>query len=153
MKPCSRRPSTGGTAVREPVAMTMSLAISRRPPTSTSLRATRRASPWITSMPSWRNFSGSSCGSTARRAARIDCMIMRGVTCGSCFSRPNASALRMACASLALATSAFVGTQPVHKQSPPSFSRSMSATLRPSRAQPDAVTRPAVPPPITSTSY
>src|SRR5437660_5187360 len=52
----------------------------------------------------------------------------------------------------AVATSAFVGTHPVQRQSPPSFSRSISATLRPSRAQPDAVTSPAVPPPMMTTS-
>src|SRR3954453_8037848 len=54
--------------------------------------------------------------------------------------------------SRAVATSAFVGTHPVQRQSPPSFSRSISATLRPSRAQPDAVTSPAVPPPMTMMS-
>src|SRR3954451_7965566 len=54
--------------------------------------------------------------------------------------------------SRAVATSAFVGTHPVQRQSPPSFSRSISATLRPSRAQPDAVTSPAVPPPMMTTS-
>src|SRR3954468_7503483 len=54
--------------------------------------------------------------------------------------------------SRAEATSDFVGTHPVQRHSPPSDFFSINATLRPRRAQPDAVTRPAVPPPITTTS-
>src|SRR5260221_11470862 len=54
--------------------------------------------------------------------------------------------------SFAEAMSAFVGTQPVQRQSPPSASRSMRAVRRPRRLEKDAVTSPAVPPPITTTS-
>src|SRR6185369_9540730 len=79
-------------------------------------------------------------------------MIARGESFGSCGSRPYAFALRIWCASFAVATSAFVGTQPVQRQSPPRACFSISATRRPRRAQPEAVTRPAVPPPMTRTS-
>ncbi len=42
------------------------------------------------------------------------------------------------------------GTQPTMRQSPPSRCRSISATRAPSPAAPAAVTRPAVPAPITT---
>ncbi len=42
------------------------------------------------------------------------------------------------------------GTQPTFKQSPPSRYRSIRATRAPSPAAPAAVTRPAVPAPITT---
>ena len=42
------------------------------------------------------------------------------------------------------------GTQPMFRQSPPSKSRSISATLAPRPAAPAAVTNPAVPAPTTT---
>ena len=47
--------------------------------------------------------------------------------------------------------SALLGTQPKLRQSPPIKLRSISATRPPSPAVPAAVTRPAVPAPITAT--
>ncbi len=47
----------------------------------------------------------------------------------------------------------FDGTHPTFRQSPPIRSRSISATLAPSPAAPDAVTRPAVPAPMTTRLY
>src|SRR6266849_2453553 len=152
MKPALSRPAIGGTAVREPVAMTMSFASRLRSLTSTVLALTSLAAPSMTSMPSLRNFSGSSCFPATPCASRIESMIDFGFTLGATGSSPHRCAFRMWCASRADATSALVGTQPVHRQSPPRASRSMRATRRPRRAQPDAVTSPAVPPPITTTS-
>src|SRR6516225_2614676 len=43
--------------------------------------------------------------------------------------------------------------QPVHVQSPPRRFSSMRAVLAPSNADMPAATSPAVPPPITATSY
>src|SRR5262245_9453318 len=48
--------------------------------------------------------------------------------------------------------SVFDGTQPVHRQSPPSLCFSTSATLAPSDAPPAATTRPPEPPPMTTRS-
>ena len=53
------------------------------------------------------------------------------------------------CARWAAWRSAFEGTQPVHVQSPPSFSRSMSIVLTPALAAMPAAVSPAAPPPIT----
>src|SRR5882672_5449147 len=47
----------------------------------------------------------------------------------------------------------FDGTHPILRQSPPSDSRSTSATLAPSAAAPLAATNPAGPPPITTKWY
>src|SRR6476660_9973237 len=49
--------------------------------------------------------------------------------------------------------SALLGTQPKFKQSPPILLRSISATRPPSPAVPAAVTKPAVPAPMTTTLY
>src|SRR3990172_10891831 len=49
--------------------------------------------------------------------------------------------------------SAFDGTHPKLRQSPPIFFPSMSATRPPRPAVPAAVTRPAVPAPMTTTLY
>src|SRR5438445_10386637 len=53
----------------------------------------------------------------------------------------------------AYAMSALEGTQPVHRHSPPNLLRSIKAALAPSAAAPAAVTRPAVPPPMTMMSW
>ena len=46
------------------------------------------------------------------------------------------------------ASNALLGTQPVHRHSPPIRCFSISATRAPRPAAPAAVTRPAAPPPI-----
>src|SRR3989338_4658406 len=48
---------------------------------------------------------------------------------------------------------ALEGTQPTFRQSPPKRCFSINATLAPSPAAPAAVTRPAVPPPMTTRLY
>jgi hypothetical protein len=65
-------------------------------------------------------------------------------------SMPTAPARRASAAARAERMMAFDGTQPVTRQSPPSRARSTSATRAPSPAAPIALTRPAVPPPITA---
>ena len=47
----------------------------------------------------------------------------------------------------------FDGTQPTFRQSPPRRLRSTSATFAPSPAAPAALTKPAVPPPMTTILY
>jgi hypothetical protein len=72
--------------------------------------------------------------------------------CGSTGVRPYASAWRIVCAAFAEASSALDGTQPVHRQSPPTRSRSMHATLTPSFGANSAATIPADPIPTTMRS-
>src|SRR4051812_699623 len=74
---------------------------------------------------------------------------------GSVGGRPTESALRMRCARSAAAISDLLGTQPVHRQSPPGprLSRSIRTTRAPSPAAVREATRPAVPPPMTTRSY
>ena len=58
----------------------------------------------------------------------------------------------MWCATFALASSAFDGTQPVHRQSPPTRSRSTAATLIGSVLANSAATMPAEPIPTITRS-
>jgi hypothetical protein len=74
-------------------------------------------------------------------------------TPGSATEIPTRAAARTSRTARADRSSAFEGTQPTFRQSPPSLSRSMSATRAPSPAAPKAETSPAVPPPIAMRSY
>ena len=65
-------------------------------------------------------------------------------TARQCASRHTAATVRMI---------AFDGTQPTFRQSPPSRSRSISATFAPSAAAACAATSPAVPAPTTTRLY
>ncbi|MNC89774.1 hypothetical protein D3C83_57600 [compost metagenome] len=65
---------------------------------------------------------------------------------------PTAGAERISPTTRAERSSAFDGTHPVLRQSPPSRCRSTSATRAPRPAAPAAQTRPAVPPPMTTRS-
>src|SRR3954463_6027638 len=74
---------------------------------------------------------------------------------GSVGGSPTASALRIRWARSPAAISALLGTQPVHRQSPPGprLSRSISTTRAPRPAAVRDATSPAVPPPTTTRSY
>ena len=74
-------------------------------------------------------------------------------TCGSPASTPNSGAPRIAWARAALASRAFDGTQPVHRQSPPVRSRSIIAVRAPSPAAVTVAISPVVPPPIAIRSW
>ena len=63
---------------------------------------------------------------------------------------PSAAAARISPRTLDDRMTAFDGTQPTLRQSPPRRSRSMRATRAPRPAAPAAVTSPAVPPPMTT---
>src|SRR5688572_21122133 len=63
--------------------------------------------------------------------------------------RPNSRARRTWSSSLAERRIALLGTQPVFRQSPPIWCFSISVTLAFTAAAMYAVTRPALPPPIT----
>src|SRR5581483_3149594 len=79
-------------------------------------------------------------------------MTLAKSTAGSTGAIPRTAPPRCACAAFAAAISAFDGTQPKLRQSPPMRSRSISTTSRPSCAAPEATTSPAEPPPTTQTS-
>src|SRR6185312_17473488 len=65
---------------------------------------------------------------------------------------PKAAPRRRLSAMAAAASSAFDGTQPALRQSPPMAPRSISTTSRPSCAAPAATTSPAEPAPTMQTS-
>ena len=150
--PTSSRPGMGGTAARVPVAITNRRAVMRRPSTSTSCGETNLASPSTTSTPMPRKRSGSSCGAMRARTSRtLSSTAPASIGVGR-LARPKRSLSRIPFASRAELINAFDGTQPVQRQSPPSRSRSISAARAPRPATPAAVTSPAVPPPIATTS-
>ena len=106
------------------------------------------ASPMRSSSPIARKRSGSSSVSaidrcTARTRSNTRAVSIRGST----GSIPSSPAVRMWWARLAEASSAFEGTQPVHRQSPPTRSRSTTQTLRSSVAANSAATMPPEPMP------
>ena len=72
--------------------------------------------------------------------------------CGSTAVRPYVSAWRIVCAAFAEASSALDGTQPVHRQSPPTRCPSTAATLMPSFGANSAATMPADPIPTMTRS-
>ena len=86
---------------------------------------------------------------TARTRSNTFAVSIRGST----GSIPNSPAVRMWCATLAEASSAFEGTQPVHRQSPPTRLRSITATLTPSVAANSAATMPPEPMPTMIRSW
>jgi hypothetical protein len=71
---------------------------------------------------------------------------------GSSDGSPYLSATFMVWAALADASSAFDGTQPVHRQSPPTLARSTTATRRPMVAANSAPTIPPDPIPTMTKS-
>ena len=71
---------------------------------------------------------------------------------GSTGVRPYLSAWRIVCAALAEASSALLGTQPVHRQSPPTRSRSTAATLMSRFDANSAATMPPEPMPTITRS-
>ena len=72
---------------------------------------------------------------------------------GSTAVSPYVSAWRIVCAALPEASSALDGTQPVHRQSPPTRWPSTHATLMPSFGANSAATMPAEPMPMMMRSY
>lgn len=119
-KPASASPGTGGTAGRPPVAITARAKRSRASPTSTSSPERKRASPRKTSIPSSRKRSAPSWGAIAARRLR-----MRSITAGKSTATgprtltPRSPARATSAAARALARTAFDGTQPTFRQSPP----------------------------------
>ncbi len=148
----SATPGIGGTAGREPVAITNVFAVRRRPATSNAAGPVKRPSPKMTSTPRPRKRSGLSLGSISPITARTRVITRARSTCGSTGGSAQRSAWRIWCAMRADFSSDLDGTQPYQRQSPPSRCFSTSATFAPSVAAPAATTRPPEPPPITTIS-
>jgi hypothetical protein len=72
--------------------------------------------------------------------------------CGAPVTTPNRPALRAASAACAAARSAFDGTQPKLRQSPPISVRSINTVLAPNCDAPAATVRPPEPAPMTQMS-
>ena len=153
----SASPSIGGNAARPPVA-THALAnfsVTTEPSsavTSTAWGPTNRAAPRNTSTPLSRSPAAESTGLMAARTSRIRPMAAPKSTDTSPLVTPSAGEPLAATAACPLAMTAFDGTQPTFRQSPPSMLFSISATRAPSPAAPAAVTSPAVPPPMASSA-
>ena len=148
----SRKPGIGGIAARVPVAthaLEKSNSFSptriwRGPQNSACPRNTSTPKPFSRAAESWaliparrrriRSMAAEKSNSTSFGDSRI----------------PNCPASRTLAAACAARISAFEGTHPEFRQSPPIKLRSTRATRAPSPAAPTAVTKPAVPPPITT---
>ena len=146
-KPAASSPAIGGTAGREPVASRTKRVRSVSPPTRTAWGpASVAGSPTRTSTPSARKRSGSS----SVRAMRSCTAWMRAQTAarstsGAAAPTPYSPAVRTWWATFALAMSVLEGTHPVHRQSPPTRSRSTTQTRTPSVAANSAATMPPDP--------
>ena len=104
-------------------------------------------------MPSARKRSGSSSVAAIERwTARTRSSTLAVSIRGSTGSIPNSPAVRMWWATFAEASSAFDGTQPVHRQSPPTRLRSTTAIFTPRVAANSAATMPPEPMPTMTRS-
>ena len=153
-KPASSRPWMGGTAGRLPVHSRMNRdRSSPTPSTSTVFGPVSRAAPKCRSSPASVKRSGLS--SVSARSCWIERMRSntRAVSiCGSTGVSPYLSAWRMVCAAFAEASSALLGTHPVHRQSPPTRPRSTAATLMSRFDANSAATMPPEPMPTITRS-
>src|SRR3954470_2622165 len=146
-------PGIGGIAGSDPVAMTTRRVRIVRLPALISRGPTKRASARTTSTPSPAKRSAESCGAIASTTPRTCRRTAVKSTSGDALSTPKRLAVRTACAAFAAASSAFDGTQPVLRHSPPISARSISTVRTPSWAAIAAVVSPAAPAPITQISY
>ncbi len=130
----SASPGIGGTKGRAPAAITMFLVVrtSRVPSSfaiSTVQGSTMRAVPATTSTPSPAYRSTESCGSIAFTTERTRSITSAKSKSAEAERMPN-SFDRLTCErNLAERMSAFEGTQPVFRQSPPMRWRSTSVTF------------------------
>ena len=144
-------PGTGGTKGSAPAAITMLLVVSFLPSTSTLYGDSMVALPAKQSTPKPVYRSTESCGSIFEITLRIRVMTSEKSNSACAVWIPN-SALRFWCAmNFAVRISAFEGTQPVFRQSPPMLPFSTRATFALTAAAMYAATSPADPAPITTT--
>ena len=148
----SARPGIDGTAGRVPVAITARLNRNPCPFTATSAGPVNWASPKKTSTPRLVKRWAESCVPISALRRRIRRITSLKSTSTAPTLIPSTSPLRISSTIRAALNKLLDGTHPTFKQSPPRSARSTSATFAPNLAAPEAVTRPAVPAPITSKS-
>jgi hypothetical protein len=146
-------PGMGGPTGLLPVAISARRNRRCRSSTAIVLGPVKRASPKKTSTPAARRRATESCAAIVARRARMRAITRAKSARTPATSTPRLEAWRSSPMAPAERSSAFDGTHPVFRQSPPRRSRSTSATRAPSPAAPIAPTSPAVPPPITTRSY
>ena len=152
-EPASASPGIGRAVARAPVQMAARAKCSVASPTRTVAGPLKRASPMKTSTPSDLNRAAESTWLIAARNRRMRAMAApksRSTPAGN--PRPNSAPSCADAHTRAARMSPFEGTQPTFRQSPPIRCRSTSATFAPIPAATAAVTRPAVPAPITHRS-
>ena len=149
--PASASPGIGSTAARAPVQTAARANRRTASPTATVSGPVNRASPMKTSTPSPAKRSAESTRLISARRRR-----MRAIAAPKSRSTPpgkvspNAAPSRADAHTRAARRTAFDGTQPTFRQSPPISRRSTRATRAPRPAATDAVTSPAVPAPTTT---
>jgi hypothetical protein len=142
-----------GSAARAPTLTKIFCARSTSPPTLTASGPTKR--PWPRTKVMFSFFSrlrataARDLPETARMRSLTRCMSTRT---GPSSTTPYSAARRAIAATFALATSVFVGMQPVLTHVPPGRPRSSTATFQPSPAMRRASAGPDCPVPITIAS-
>jgi len=100
-----------------------------------------------------RSASAESTGSIVAIALRTCAITSSKATRTPATCTPSRAPPRASTTAEAAAIRALLGTHPVHRQSPPGWSRSTISTDAPSEAALHAPTKPAVPSPTTSRSH
>src|SRR5215207_4776904 len=121
-------------------------------PAATTLGPVKRDSAFSTRTPSAAKRSAESFGAIASITPRTCSRTRAMLTWGSLRPIPKRAPSRMPWASSPAAISAFDGTQPTLRQSPPMRSRSMRTTGTPNEAAIAATDKPPAPAPITQRS-
>mmetsp|Transcript_115447 Transcript_115447/g.337647 ORF Transcript_115447/g.337647 Transcript_115447/m.337647 type:complete len:429 (+) Transcript_115447:239-1525(+) len=147
----SAKPGMGGTFARAPVAITAFRNFSCCSPTFSSCGPVKVALPMYMSAPAFTVVSHESTGAICARSFLIRSMTFANCTAQAVGSRPR-SDRRISAAARAQRRSAFEGTQPTFKQSPPAKCCSMRQLLAPRRADCLAETRPPAPAPTATRS-
>ena len=149
----SARPGRSGTTGEEPVATSAWVKLTRSPSTVADVGPVKTTVPWATEAPAARIAAGESTGSMVVIEARTCSITASKSTDTESTWTPREAAARASPAACAAASSALLGTQPVHRQSPPVRSRSTRRVVAPNPAAVWAATRPAVPPPTIRRSH
>ena len=118
----------------------------------TVLRSLKLAWPEMTRTPSPVKRSFESLGAIVAMTSCTCFATLAKSTSGARAASPNARACATACACFPAASSAFEGTQPVLRHSPPILPCSISTTGTPNAAAAAATERPPDPAPITQMS-
>mmetsp|Transcript_15730 Transcript_15730/g.34113 ORF Transcript_15730/g.34113 Transcript_15730/m.34113 type:complete len:296 (-) Transcript_15730:132-1019(-) len=147
-------PAIGGSVARPPVATTALRKCSTWPFTSISCSLTKRPRPWNTCAPDamvpWCESSGAIC---ARSLRKRSITLPKSIVGAAPIMTPNSAERRASRSARALRMSAFDGTHPTLRQSPPARCSLIIAERAPRRAACLELTSPPAPAPMTTRSY